>query len=152
MVSLTHSRLPFLSPVNGTISSLSLYSMASFSRYLRRPSLLKGPVAFLTVWSFWRMPAGRRAFCGGRDTLIHYVWHLIKILVNWQIFNPVNLTQYHVFKVDTVRTVCLSPLWQLKPNIVFSGHYNFCCVNTVGLISSIWQPNNYSKSWHKRIQ
>lgn len=68
-----HTHTPFFSPVNGTISSLSLYSMASFSRYLRRLSLLNVPVAFLDVWSFWRMPAGRRTFWGDRRRCIRPV-------------------------------------------------------------------------------
>lgn len=63
---------PFFSPVNGTISSRSLYSMASFSRYLRSPSLLNGPVSVLDVWSFWRKPAGSRAFWG--EEFITLIW------------------------------------------------------------------------------
>lgn len=54
--------VPFLSPVKGTQSSLSLWSIASFSRYCRSLSRLKAPVAPFVVWSFCLSPAGSRAF------------------------------------------------------------------------------------------
>lgn len=53
--------LPFFSPVKGTKSSLSFCSKASFSRYMRRCSRSKGPVAAFCVWSFCRNPAGSMA-------------------------------------------------------------------------------------------
>lgn len=100
---------PFLSPVKGTISSLSLYSMASFSRYLRSFSLSNDPVVFLTVWSFCRIPAGRRAFCSGQgdtlyqptdqhfDTLVLFnMWNVGNLLCSCFIFSMHHLCNEHI--------------------------------------------------------
>ncbi len=54
--------VPLFSPVKGTRSSLSLCSMACFSRKSIRAKRSKGPVALFLVWSRWRNPAGRIAF------------------------------------------------------------------------------------------